>query len=136
MRSGAPCAVRGWGSTRGEGEGVGDGGLGGGGVERERVGGAMEPALELIHVPRAGGVAGLAEDEVESRAVGIAEAGGEALRGAEGVAGLLDGGEVAALGLRTGAGGHAEEEARQQSRVGEDGVLDVEREGASLLPCS
>jgi hypothetical protein len=89
----------------------------------------------LVHVPRAGGVAGLAEDQVEGGAVGVAEAGGESLGGAEGATGLPDGGEVAALGLRAGAGGHAEEETGQQGCVGEDGVLDVQGEGASLLPC-
>ena len=38
-------------------------------------------------------------------------------------------------GLRAGAGGYAEQETREQGCVGEDGVLDVQREGASLPPC-
>ena len=84
--------------------GVGEGGLGGGGGEGEGEGCAAQPGLELVHVERAAGIAGLAEDQVEGGAVGIAEVGCESLGGAKGVAGLPDGGEVAALGLRAGAG--------------------------------
>ena len=90
---------------------MGDGGLGGGWCEGERVGCAAQPGLELVHVPGAGGVAGLAEYQVEGGSVGVTEVGGKALGGAEGVADLLDGGEVAALRLRAGPGGYAEQEA-------------------------
>jgi hypothetical protein len=64
--------------------------------------------------------------------VRVAEVGGEALGGAEGVANLLDRGQVAALRLRAGAGGYASR--RRASRVAR------EKTGCSMssgkaLPC-
>lgn len=54
------------------------GGVDRGGGVRHREGCAVVPGGPLIHKPGAGGVAGLAENEIESRAIEVGEIGGEA----------------------------------------------------------
>ena len=106
-----------------------DGGVGEGHGER----GAVVPDGPLAHEPGAGGVSGLAEDDVEGAVVEVGEVGGEAFGGAEAAAYLLDGGVVASLRLDAGAGGSADEEL-QQGRLVEDGVLDVDGIGLTVAP--
>ena len=117
-----PCRA---GLVRDEGQGMGGGGLDGSGGERKLVGGVVQPCGELVHVPRADGVSGLAEDEVEGGVVEVGEVCGEALGGAEGTADLLDGGGVSADGMGCGAGGDADDAADERGD-GEDGVFDVD----------
>ena len=112
------------------GGGLRDGGVG----EGEGEGGAVVPGGELVEEPGAGGVAGLAEDEVEGAVVEVGEVGGEALGGAEGAADLLDGGAVAALRAgrrcrwgRRGGGARS-------GGLGEEGVLDVEGVDGAVAP--
>ena len=109
------------------------GGVYGGVGEGQGEGGAFVPGGPLVHEPGAGGVAGLAEDEVEGGVVEVGEVGGEALGGTEGAAYLFDGGGVAALRLGAGSGGDADE-ALEQWGLREDGVLDVDGMGFAVLP--
>ena len=63
----------------------------------------------------------------------VGEVGGEAFGGAEAAANLLDGGVVAALQMRAGAGGAADEEL-ENGRLAEDGVLDVDWVDFAVVP--
>lgn len=119
--------------ARREGESVCGGGLDSGIGERGRVSDAREPGGELVEEPGAGWVAGLAQDEVEGRVVGVGEVGGEAFRGAKAAANLLDGGAVARLWVRAGADGDAEE-VLEDGGGGEERVLDVDGVLLAITP--
>ena len=116
-----------------KGEGMGDGGVDGGVSEGHGKRGAVIPDGPLVHEPGAGGVAGLAEDDVQGAVVEVGEVGGEALGGTEAAGDLLDGGVVAALRLRAGADGLAYEELKDRG-LAEDGVFDVDGIGVSVAP--
>src|SRR6266702_5569680 len=112
--------------------------MGGGGVyglfgEGQGVGDTFVPGGPLAEEPGAGGIGRLAEDEVEGGVVEVGEIGGEALGGAEGAAYLFDRGAVSALRLDAGSDGEADE-ALEDGRLAEDGVLDVYRVGFAVLP--
>ena len=84
----------------------------------------MVPGGPLVQEPLAEGVSRLAEDDVEGGLVEVSEVGSEAFGGAEGAADLFDGGAVAGLRLDAGADGDSDD-AADEGREGEDGVLDV-----------
>ena len=129
-RDGSCADGEGWvGLQRGEGQGVGDGGV----DEGEGEGGAAEPGEELVEEPGAGGIAGFAGGDVGVGVVGVGEVGGEALAGAEVEAGLLDGGSVAAVGMEAGAGGDSEEGA-EGGVAAEDGVGDLDGADGAVRP--
>jgi len=94
---------------------------------------AFVPSGPLIHEPRAGGVAGLAENDVQGGVVKVGEIGRETLGRAEAAAYLLDRGGVAALRLRAGSGGSTNQ-VFEQRRLREEGVLDIYGMGLAVLP--
>ena len=113
-------------------------GVSGGGVycwfgEGQGIGGAFVPGGPLVEEPGAGGVGGLAEDEIECGVVEVGEVGGESLGGAEGAAYLFDCAAIAALRLDAGSDGEADD-ALEEGRLAEDGMLDIHGAGFAVLP--
>ena len=70
---------------------------------------AFVPGGPLVHEPRAGGIAGFAENDVQSGVGEVREVGGESLGRAEAAAHLFNRGAIAALRLRAGSGGNADQ---------------------------
>ena len=112
---------------------MGSGGVGGGFGEGQGGGCVVVPGWPLVEEPGAGGVAGLAQDQVEGGLVEVGEVGGEALGGAEGAAYLFDGGGVSALGLEAGAYREIDD-GFEDGREAVDGVLDIYGMGGAVGP--
>ncbi len=96
----------------------------GGGVGHGE-GGAVVPGGPLIHKPGTGKIAGLAENEIEVRAIEVSEIGRETLGGTEGASDLFDGGGIPALRFDSRADGELDESAHNGG-TGEDGMFDID----------